>query len=86
MAKPASSPNEVSTEASALEARLNEALSLDKVYSSLPAVQEAVRIEIAARIAAGEQIASMSDADMQERSKAVLRKAHVHRTNKKSAA
>lgn len=62
------------------------ASSFEDVLSAVPAVRKAVKKDIAGRIAAGEAIASMSDAEMRERSKAVLEHALSRRVQKKSAA
>ena len=61
--------------------------SIDDILKALPAVQEAVRQEIQARIDAGEKIASMSDAEMRERSRALHKeRARSIPLQKKSAA
>jgi hypothetical protein len=60
--------------------------SIDEILAVLPAVQKAVRTEIKARIDAGEQIGTMDDSEMRERSRLVLERARAERTPKKSAA
>ena len=63
-----------------------EVSSIDDILAALPAVQDAVADEISSRIAAGEQIASMSDGEMRTRSRQVLARARTERAPKKSAA
>jgi len=63
-----------------------EVSSISDVLAALAAVQNAVRNEIADRIAAGEQIGSMSDSEMRARSLQVLKQVRAERTPKKSAA
>lgn len=60
--------------------------SITDILRALPVVQDAVRADIAKRIAAGEEIASMSDAELRKRSEAVLQDIRPVRTPKKSAA
>jgi hypothetical protein len=60
--------------------------SVNDILAALPAVQKAVSKEIRARIDAGEKIASMSDEEMQARSKAVFARTHSNKIPKKSAA
>ncbi len=60
--------------------------SVSDVLKALPAVQRAVRKDIQSRLNDGEQIGSMDDAEMQERSRIVLARARTERAPKKSAA
>lgn len=62
------------------------ASSIDAVLAALPAAREVVRKEIQSRIDAGEAIASLDSAELQERSKALLEGLRANRTQKKSAA
>jgi hypothetical protein len=65
---------------------VKSASPIEDILSALPAAQDAVRLEIAARIAAGEAIASMDGAEMRERTKALLESRRSDRHPKSSAA
>ena len=64
----------------------NKSPSLANVIAALPAVQAAIRDEIAARIAAGDVIASLTNAELHERSRAVLAWAGASKSAKKTMA
>ena len=63
-----------------------KASSINEILAALPAAQEAVRKEIQARIDAGEIIASMDSAELQQRSRVLLKGLHSPQHQKKSAA